>query len=270
MRTSGSRASSGASGRCVPDRAQDVSSDSARRPVHRRRSRADSTTTSNATVPSASLWTLLPTTVLKTPSTTPPAKARGRYSIFATMAAARAGRNRPPVDTNGLAGRPFVGAFRTSTAAPSAPTSIHTSRDRRRTGMPRSMARSVFSAIDRTAVPESVRSRNHDSPASTMGAEREGHEVVGRQRRRPDHRAVLGQARGEPRHEQRSPCPEDATANCRPTKIWSNPTVATVTTSRGALPKRRSTRSTPAPRGPRRRWPSSTLSSHGTCTAGRR
>ncbi len=89
-----------------------------------------------------------------TPSASPEKKATGSDSILATTAAASAGMNTPPVDTNGLTGRPFVGALSTITPAATAATIIHTSRDRRWMGIPSSMARSGFSAIARTAVPD--------------------------------------------------------------------------------------------------------------------
>ena len=85
-------------------------------------------------------------------------------------AAASAGMNTPPIPTNGLNGRPLAGAFRIITTAAKQPTRIHTMRVSRQMGMPSSAARSLLSATARTALPASVRNRNHASPASATGA----------------------------------------------------------------------------------------------------
>ena len=68
-----------------------------------------------------------------------------------------------------VSGTPSVGARRTTVSAARPPATDHSSSDSWLTGMPSSRARSMFSAMPRTAMPASVRSRNHDSTASTIG-----------------------------------------------------------------------------------------------------
>ena len=126
-------------------------------------------TARKATVPRACLETLSLTTQSVRPRPTAVTNATGSDSKRATTAAARAGRNSPPAETNGLAGMPLRGAAVMATAAARTPARIHTSWVRRRAGMPSMTARSPFSAMPRTAMPASVRNRNHVSPASATG-----------------------------------------------------------------------------------------------------
>ncbi len=164
----------------------------------------------------------------------------------ATTAAARAGSSTVGPATAAI-GTPSLGARSTTARAATPPAIDHSSSDSWLTGMPSSRARSMFSAMPRTAMPASEPSRNQVSPIRTIGT------TASRSRSSPvivaactDHRwspsivSTLGIAGLEFSHEGRK--------MAMPASSWARPIVATVNTRRGASTNRRMiSRSTSAP-----------------------
>jgi hypothetical protein len=109
------------------------------------------------------------------PSATADTKVARRFSIRPTTAGARArtsndGPNAPPAID-----RPIVGARSSAPTAESPAAKIHTIVEMRRTGTPRSEARSWFSAAARDAIPTRLNFRN-----SVIATIRTGTTVIAR------------------------------------------------------------------------------------------
>jgi len=124
----------------------------------------------------------------------------------------------------------------------------HTSVDRESTGMPMSRARSAFSAMPRTATPESVRNRNQLNRPSTTGTK------ASRSRSLPSmttgkNVVICVDDSGVVKVVTSALAPNiGGTRTCIPPSTWARPMVATVSTSRDEPAKRRMTnRSTITP-----------------------
>ena len=103
------------------------------------------------------------------PRPMPATRAVGNDLNRAMTATARPGRMVvAPTSASGTT--PVNGALVTKVMVDTPPATAQTMVWSRRTGTPRSRARSSFSAAARTARPVSVPSRNHPNPASTTGA----------------------------------------------------------------------------------------------------
>ena len=125
-------------------------------------------TTSSTTEVGAASSTFHSTSWSRTPRSTPARKAPDIERMPTMTAAARAG-SRTVGPATAVSGTPSVGARSTTVRAARPPATDHSSSESWLTGMPSSRARSMFSAMPRTAMPASVRSRNHDSTARTIG-----------------------------------------------------------------------------------------------------
>ena len=130
---------------------------------------------------------------------------------------------------------PSDGARRTTVSAANAPTTVHSISDRRCTGMPSSRARSTFSAMPRSAMPASVRSRNHDNARATIGTTASSNRslpvtITGSIATRD-----VRQRRLERADERRAAPVRSGRNSAIPPSTWASPIVATVRTSRGAV-----------------------------------
>ena len=101
-----------------------------------------------------------------------------------TTAAASAGSSTVGPGGGGRAATPSLGARSTTVSAARPPATDHSSSESRLTGMPSSRARSMFSAMPRTAMPASVRSRNHVSSGQHDGHDGQQQQVVAGERSR--------------------------------------------------------------------------------------
>ena len=181
-----------------------------------------------------------------TPIATPATNAPDSDVMPVTTAAASAGSRTVGPDVTSSA-MPSLGTRIVTVRAARPPAIDHSSIDRRLTGMPSSRARSMLSAMPRTAMPASVRSRNQVSAASTTGT-------------------TARSARSLPLNSTGSnsnlwrlsgvlseltigwPPSRSGRKIAAPPRAWARPTVATVSTRRGAVANRRMTkRSTSAP-----------------------
>ena len=182
----------------------------------------------------------------KTPRATPAAKAFGSDAMPDTTAAASAGSSSAGPAAASI-GRPCPGARSTTVRAANPPTMAHTIVESRRTGIPSSSARSVFSAMARTARPSSVRSRNQLRAASTTGT------TATMSRSLPVSTSgwisTCTSVSGVRNDGTRGDRPNSiGTSISAPPRTWASPMVATVNTSLDAVAKRRITsRSTTIP-----------------------
>ena len=264
-RTSGRwRSASGTGRRLVTDDQDDAACcRMAERAARGTRSAATMTTRNTASTKDGELLVFHRATCSMIPSPMPAPSATGRDSMRAITAAARAGSSTAGPVLTAPGAIPVKGALRMKASAASPPASIQTIVVLRRTGIPRSRARSVFSAAARTAVPWSVRRRNQASASSTKGAT-----------------STISISSPPRRFTPRSSSRSRGTANgpvrltksraleptiSMPPSTWARPMLATVTTRRDASRKRRSTStSTPAPRAMPPATPSASATPNGT------
>lgn len=141
---------------------------------------------------------------------------------------------------------PSIGAASIEPRPDSPAATIQLSRESRRTGMPSSRARSLESAAPRTAMPRSVRPKNHASPARTATTEPMAAMWSPVKTMGPTvtltWNGVVKVARGF-RSENRG-----GRMIWTAPMSWATPSVATVSSRRGAVKNRRTTtRSTSAP-----------------------
>ncbi len=170
------------------------------------------------------------------PRPTAAPNAIGRLSMLAMIAAASAGRIRVGPAPAAIV-MPVEGALRMPVSPASRPAMTQTSVDKRLTGMPSSLARSALSATERTAMPASVRKRNHPRAISTTGT------TIAINRSFPlkrtgksstwcDDSGVVTPPTME------GPFSHPGTSSWMPPKSCARPIVTTITISRGAVKKR--------------------------------
>ena len=246
-RTSGRRASCWGSRRDPPTIDHEPSPLCRARPSGRCWTSSPMTTTTSMTrVVGSPRSTFQSTSCLSTPRPTPAAKAAGSDDMPLSTAAARPGK-RMVGPAAASSARPSLGARSTTVRAASPPVSAHSSRDSWVTGMPSSRARSMFSAMPRTAVPASVLRRNHTSAPNTAGT------TATSSRSFPlnveEATVISCEVRAVSNPVTRASTPsQPGMKRAAPPSTWARPMVATVRTSRGAVWNRRITsRSLAAP-----------------------
>ena len=202
------------------------------------------------------------TTWSATPMSVPATKAAGIDRMPVTTAAASAGSR---IDGPAAASKltPWLGALSTTARAASPPAIDHSRSDSWLTGMPTRRARSMFSAMPRTAVPASVPLRNQTRPASTSGTTATSSRSLPLKVTGSIVHCLSDSEVSKPG--MRSAAPNQPGMNrAMPPSSWARPIVATVRTRRGALMNRRMTsRSVSAPTTTPAATPMTADSSHG-------
>ena len=203
-----------------------------------RATRATMTTTARIGSSSRGLDTFHDTPSSSIPSATALVATAGRSVSRPSISAASARSSTPSVSAEPT-GRPRMPARRNRATNASAAASAHTSTCSRWTGIPRVAARSARSALARMAVPARVRRRNSASATITTGATTRAmrslaDRMIGSIVNVKSTGAAMRVATGRSPHRSGSSS-APAASSC------DSPIVATVSTSRGALAKRRIT-----------------------------